>query len=121
MSQPSARTCATQLIGSIVAWARNGTSYSASIRFAAPARALAACSTELEVVRRLELGLLRHSACRRRGRQLAVAERAARPFVPHYTVRRAARCRVHAPLLGGGADQHLARGGPGLAQVLPRR
>src|SRR5438034_7720082 len=30
MSTPSARTCAVQFIGSIVAWARNGSSYAAS-------------------------------------------------------------------------------------------
>src|SRR6266516_3578917 len=41
-SQPSARTCAVQFIGSIVAWCRNGTSYTASTRLAAPASAPAA-------------------------------------------------------------------------------
>ena len=38
-SQPSDRTCAVAFIGSIVAWYRNGTSYTAAIFLAAAPRA----------------------------------------------------------------------------------
>src|SRR5205807_2215274 len=41
-SHPSDRTWAVQVIGSMVAWCRNGTSYTASTRLAAPASVAAA-------------------------------------------------------------------------------